>query len=123
MRSVAIPHLQKVLKLLNKYALFPLFLIFHLVTDALCPRSSPCLKTARALIEYGALIVRDSRVHEEANQRFLDLCEDYFAQDEEELKKDLRPEVHYQVGVTLENTEKVSFPKFRQTIKSRNVST
>ncbi|GAA5835595.1 hypothetical protein JCM5353_000902 [Sporobolomyces roseus] len=62
--------------------------------------------TAQALIEYGALIVQDSRVHEEANQRFLDLCEDYFAQDDEALKKDLRPEVHYQVGVTMEKTEK-----------------
>jgi hypothetical protein len=33
--------------------------------------------------------------------------EDYFAQPQEALEKDLRPEVHYQVGVTLENTEKV----------------
>ncbi|GAA5975687.1 hypothetical protein JCM10908_005243 [Rhodotorula pacifica] len=67
-------------------------------------------KTAEALIEYGALIVKDSRVSEEANERFLDVMEDYFAQDEEALRQDLRPEVHYQVGVTLENTEK---PKCR----------
>ena len=32
--------------------------------------------------------------------------EDYFAQPDEALKKDERPEVGYQVGVTLENTEK-----------------
>lgn len=32
--------------------------------------------------------------------------EDYFAQPEEALKKDERPELGYQVGVTLENTEK-----------------
>lgn len=32
--------------------------------------------------------------------------EDYFAQPEELLKKDERPELGYQVGVTLENTEK-----------------
>ncbi|GAA5961081.1 hypothetical protein JCM3765_006530 [Sporobolomyces pararoseus] len=62
--------------------------------------------TAQALIEYGALIVKDSRVSEEANQKFLDLMEDYFDQSEEALKEDLRPEVHYQVGATLENTEK-----------------
>ncbi|CEQ41437.1 SPOSA6832_03173 [Sporobolomyces salmonicolor] len=63
-------------------------------------------KTAEALIEYGALIVKDSRVSEEANERFLDLMEDYFSQDKERLEEDLRPEVHFQVGVTLENTEK-----------------
>ncbi|GAA5861411.1 hypothetical protein JCM8547_006121 [Rhodosporidiobolus lusitaniae] len=63
-------------------------------------------KVAEALIEFGALIVRDSRVSEEANERFLDVCEDYFDQDEAVLKEDERPEVHYQVGVTLENTEK-----------------
>ncbi len=32
--------------------------------------------------------------------------EDYFNQSEAELKKDERPELSYQVGVTLENTEK-----------------
>lgn len=32
--------------------------------------------------------------------------EDYFAQPEEELRKDERPELSYQIGVTLENTEK-----------------
>lgn len=32
--------------------------------------------------------------------------EDYFAQPEAALKKDERPELSYQVGVTLENTEK-----------------
>ncbi|GAA5949953.1 hypothetical protein JCM21900_005536 [Sporobolomyces salmonicolor] len=63
-------------------------------------------KTAEALIEYGALIVKDSRVSEEANERFLDLMEHYFSQDKERLEEDLRPEVHFQVGVTLENTEK-----------------
>ena len=36
----------------------------------------------------------------------MDLIEDYFAQSEEELKKDERPELGYQIGVTLENTEK-----------------
>ncbi|TNY24552.1 hypothetical protein DMC30DRAFT_410286 [Rhodotorula diobovata] len=64
------------------------------------------VKTAEALIEYGALILRDSTVSEDANERFLDLLEDYFAQDEARLREDLRPEVHYQIGVTLENTEK-----------------
>ena len=58
------------------------------------------------MIEYGALLVQDSRVSEDDNTTFLDLIEDYFAQSPEVLKKDERPEVGYQVGVTLENTEK-----------------
>lgn len=66
------------------------------------------IQTAEALIRYGALIVKDSRVSEDANSRFLDVMEDYFAQDEEALRADARPEYHFQVGVTLENTEKVS---------------
>jgi hypothetical protein len=63
-----------------------------------------CKKAADALITYGALIVHDSRVSEADNSRFLDLLEDYFAQDEQVLRADERPEVGYQVGVTLENT-------------------
>lgn len=50
--------------------------------------------------------MHDYRVSEEDNGEFLDLVEDYFAQPEEALKKDERPELGYQVGVTLENTEK-----------------
>ncbi|KAI0375255.1 Clavaminate synthase-like protein [Pilatotrama ljubarskyi] len=65
-----------------------------------------CKKAADALIHYGALLLHDSRVSEEDNNTFLDLIEDYFAQPEELLKEDERPELGYQVGVTLENTEK-----------------
>ena len=65
-----------------------------------------CAKAANALITYGALVLHDSRVSEQDNETFLDLLEDYFAQPEEDLKKDERPELGYQVGVTLENTEK-----------------
>ena len=53
-------------------------------------------QTAEALIQYGALIVRDGRVSEAANERFLDVMESYFAQDEERLKEDERPQYHYQ---------------------------
>lgn len=65
-----------------------------------------CKRAANALTTYGALVLRDSRVSEEENSTFLDLLEDYFAQPEEDLKKDERPELSYQIGVTLENTEK-----------------
>jgi len=75
------------------------------------PRDSPavqaeCAKAASALITYGALVLHDARVSEQDNDTFLDLLEDYFAQPEEQLRKDERPELAYQIGVTLENTEK-----------------
>lgn len=54
-------------------------------------------KTAESLILSGAVIVKDSRAPKEANDRFIDLFEDYFAQDAEVLKKDERPEWGYQV--------------------------
>jgi hypothetical protein len=63
-----------------------------------------CAKAAEALITHGALILHDSRVSEDDNSRFLDLLEDYFAQPEPTLRADERPELGYQVGVTLENT-------------------
>ncbi|KAJ9144604.1 Flavonol synthase/flavanone 3-hydroxylase [Pleurostoma richardsiae] len=65
-----------------------------------------CRRAADALITYGALVLHDSRVSEDDNSTFLDLLEDYFAQSEDDLKRDERPELSYQIGVTLENTEK-----------------
>ncbi|RSL93233.1 hypothetical protein CEP52_013363 [Fusarium oligoseptatum] len=65
-----------------------------------------CRKAANALITYGALVLHDSRVSEQDNSTFLDILEDYFAQPEEDLRKDEKPELSYQIGVTLENTEK-----------------
>ena len=65
-----------------------------------------CRKAAQAFITYGALVLHDSRVSEQDNSTFLDILEDYFAQPEEELRKDEKPELSYQIGVTLENTEK-----------------
>jgi len=65
-----------------------------------------CKKAADALVTYGALVLRDSRVSEADNSSFLDLLEDYFNQPLSDLQKDERPELSYQVGVTLENTEK-----------------
>lgn len=59
-----------------------------------------------AIITYGALIVRDSLVKEEDNSTFLDLIEVYFAQPVENLKAGKHLELCYQVGATLENTER-----------------
>ena len=63
-------------------------------------------QAADALITYGALLLRDSRVSEDDNATFLDLLEDYFSQPISDLQKDEHPEVGYRIGVTLENTEK-----------------
>lgn len=54
-------------------------------------------KAAESLILTGALIVRDSRVPKAANDRFLDLFEDYCAQPDNVLKQDERPGQGYQV--------------------------
>ena len=69
-------------------------------------RAEECAKAAQALVTYGALVLHDSRVSESDNGTFLDLLEDYFAQPAAALKEDERPELGFQVGVTLENTEK-----------------
>jgi hypothetical protein len=50
--------------------------------------------------------LHDPRVDPASNSTFLDLLEDYFAQPNPILQLDERPELGYQVGVTLENTEK-----------------
>lgn len=75
------------------------------------PHDSPdvvaeCRKAAEALVTYGALVLHDSRVSGKDNDTFLDLLEDYFAQPVEELRKDERPDLSYQIGATLENTER-----------------
>ncbi|KAL1863083.1 hypothetical protein VTK73DRAFT_6445 [Phialemonium thermophilum] len=75
------------------------------------PASSPavqdeCKKAADALITYGALLLHDSRASDADNDRFLDLLEDYFAQPADVLRRDARPELSYQIGVTLEDTER-----------------
>ncbi|KAL2912874.1 hypothetical protein HK105_207655 [Polyrhizophydium stewartii] len=64
-----------------------------------------CRKAGEALRAYSAFAVRDPRVSEAENAAFLDTIEDYFAQDTETKLKDIRPDVHYQVGATPENTE------------------
>lgn len=52
---------------------------------------------AESLILTGAVIVADERASKGANDRFLDLFEDYFALGDEELRRDERPEYGYQV--------------------------
>jgi hypothetical protein len=65
------------------------------------PSSAAAISEAKALAESliltGAVIVRDKRAVPEANERFLDLFEDYFSQPTDLLKEDERPELGYQV--------------------------
>eukprot|EP00871_Galdieria_phlegrea_P005463 jgi/Galph1/5918/GphlegSOOS_G4541.1 len=68
-------------------------------------RGQECLVLVEALHRYGAVAVKDSRVNEEHNEKFLNLLEQYFEQPTELKLRDCRPEVHYQVGLTPELTE------------------
>jgi hypothetical protein len=65
-----------------------------------------CLKAAEAFHKYGCCIVRDPRVNEAHNERFLDMLEQYFEMSDG--VRDARPEVAYQVGVTPEFIGKFS---------------
>lgn len=64
-----------------------------------------CAALAECLRETGCLVVRDPRVDARDNDKFQDLLERYFAQPEEQKRADMRPELHYQVGVTPSMTE------------------
>lgn len=63
-----------------------------------------CKRVADALHLYGIVVVKDPRVFEQDNDTFIDMMERYFALSDG--KRDARPEVAYQVGVTPSNTEK-----------------
>ncbi|KJE88723.1 hypothetical protein CAOG_00318 [Capsaspora owczarzaki ATCC 30864] len=67
--------------------------------------AAECAKAAKALEEFGCLVVRDPRVTEADNSTFLDLMEQYFEQSVEDKKADERPQWGYQVGVTPELVE------------------
>ncbi len=59
-----------------------------------------CHRLVEILRDTSLVIVRDPRVSSEDNDRYLDLMERYFAQPDEVIAKDKRPEFHYQVGVS-----------------------
>ncbi|KAJ3857069.1 hypothetical protein EV368DRAFT_71286 [Lentinula lateritia] len=84
----------------------PLLDIF--LADPLSPAAvAETKKTADALVTYGALVIKDSRINEEDNENFLNLLENYFAQSKEIIKKDIHKEWAYQVGVMPELTLKL----------------
>jgi isopenicillin N synthase-like dioxygenase len=63
-----------------------------------------CAKVADALHRFGVVIVKDPRVAEADNNRFLDMMENYFEMSDG--LRDARPAFSYQVGVTPANIEK-----------------
>ncbi|KAI9202149.1 uncharacterized protein BJ171DRAFT_515029 [Polychytrium aggregatum] len=64
-----------------------------------------CRSAAESLLKYSILILRDPRVSESDNDRFLNLMEAYFDQPLDLKMLDVRPELGYQVGATPERTE------------------
>src|SRR3989344_6940442 len=59
-----------------------------------------CSRLVNILHNQSFVIVYDPRVSDADNNRYLDMMERYFSQPEEVLRKDERPEVYYQVGVS-----------------------
>lgn len=65
-----------------------------------------CIAMAKCLQLRGALVIRDPRVEQSANDRFLDLMERYFSQKKEQKMRDVRAELAYQVGATPSGVER-----------------
>ncbi|UJR17336.1 hypothetical protein I4U23_004231 [Adineta vaga] len=62
--------------------------------------STDCNMVADLLHKYGFLCVKDPRVDDIHNKRFIDMLEKYYEQSDEEKAKDIHDEVFYQVGLT-----------------------
>lgn len=62
-----------------------------------------CAKVAHCLHHYGLVILKDPRVAEAHNNRFIDMMERYF--EGSDGLRDARPEYGYQVGVTKDRVE------------------
>lgn len=59
-----------------------------------------CRRLVNILHKQSFVIVYDPRVSNVDNDRYLDMMERYFSQSEKQLRKDERPKLHYQVGVS-----------------------
>ncbi|KAL3815052.1 hypothetical protein ACJIZ3_016320 [Penstemon smallii] len=64
-----------------------------------------CSEVSRTLRETGALLVKDPRCTAQDNDRFLDMMEKYFEMPDDFKRRQERPQLHYQVGVTPEGVE------------------
>jgi len=80
------------------------------ITPFIADPSSAAAKAACAdlvtiLKQTSCIIVHDPRVREQDNETFLDMMEQYFSQPSNQLMKDVREEMSYQIGATPEFTE------------------
>jgi isopenicillin N synthase-like dioxygenase len=64
-----------------------------------------CKKLAQILKETSCVIIKDPRVSEEHNSKFLDMMERYYNQPDEQKMKDVFPELNYSRGTTPEFVE------------------
>ncbi|CAA0808888.1 2-oxoglutarate (2OG) and Fe(II)-dependent oxygenase superfamily protein [Striga hermonthica] len=64
-----------------------------------------CAEVSRTLRDTGALLVKDPRCTAQDNDRFLDMMEKYFEMPDDFKRRQERPHLHYQVGVTPEGVE------------------
>jgi len=65
-----------------------------------------CIKVAESLVQFGIIIIKDSRVDQAKSNKFLDMLEDYFDQPMASKQKDIHPELHYQLGATPNDIER-----------------
>ena len=86
----------------------PIIDIAPLLDPATPPPASAAVATAiaDALVTTGCVVVRDPRVDEADNARFLDLLQAYFAQSAAAKAADVRPDLHYQVRREREREKK-----------------
>lgn len=63
-----------------------------------------CAKVAYALHHFGLVVLKDPRVSEDDNNRFINMMEKYF--ETSDGLRDARPEYSYQVGVTKDSIER-----------------
>eukprot|EP01117_Protostelium_nocturnum_P005102 TRINITY_DN1851_c0_g1_i1.p1 TRINITY_DN1851_c0_g1~~TRINITY_DN1851_c0_g1_i1.p1 ORF type:complete len:347 (-),score=141.26 TRINITY_DN1851_c0_g1_i1:69-1109(-) len=64
-----------------------------------------CKRVAEILKQTSCLVLKDPRVSESENSKFIDMMEKYYELPLEEKMKDVRAELSYQVGATPEFTE------------------
>lgn len=80
-----------------------------------------CAKVADAFHKYGVVIVKDPRVSNVDNEKFISMMEKYFELSDG--RRDARPEYNFQVGVTPELTEKArEHSKLIQSFKGDNAA-
>lgn len=70
-----------------------------------------CLAMAEALHKYGCVVIKDPRVNQQHNDRFLDMIERYFEARgrmfyQGQKIEEIFPEKYYQIGATPEFIEK-----------------